>query len=214
MSDKLETVGVHRIILPIRPKYLLADGQELASEYIFPDLISGIQKGQASLLILIPEQLHSFTDEGRSTIMAEFYVGLLEDMIRKFRDDLFPKLKPQAKRDKMFIVGESVDGLEGLFNNMFHTSWVTYDPLEQFLYQKINIGLLHQDNSITLARFECNRTFTCDHPNESIQNRLFGFCYKYYKSLDWMFDSNLEATKNLEEFMRQSEQQPKSTPAP
>lgn len=200
MTNPIEMIGVHRIVLPVKPDYQFAEGEALAAKHMTPALIEGIQKGRASIHILYPEVLTPFTpDFKRSTIMSDFYVGLLEPTIRQLRDTLFPELRIQANRDKMFVVGQgSVDIQKDILPRLFQTAWVTYAPLEQFLHERIKLGLLMDDGRELIAEWSDDRLFSCPGGNEELDNKLFGLTYSYFKALDWMFNSNLGARAQME----------------
>ncbi len=200
MISHIRTIGVHKIIVPepkdIHTQLLFADGQALAGEVINENLVQGLIKGTAKIVVLIPEHIRHFTDNGTggSTVMAEFYMGLFELMLEQVRDELFPELKPQANRDKIFEVGKKAEDLKDIVEFVFHTAWVTYDPLERFINDKIQVGLLHPDGSYSLVHCDEERVMT--NPLEEgsdLSHRLSYFAGKYYKGLDGMFMNNLRS---------------------
>ncbi len=198
MTLHFPTIGVHKIIVlepkDIHTQLLFADGEALAEKTINSNLVQGIIKDTAKIIILIPDHIHQFTNNGTggSTIMGEFYAGLLEPLLEQVRDELFPELKPQANRDKIFEVGKKFADLKDIVTDVFHTAWVTYDPLESFIRDKIEVGFLHPDGSYSLVSCdeECMMTTTLEGDSDYI-NGLYYFASKYYKGLDGMFMNNL-----------------------
>lgn len=131
-------------------------------------------------------------NEGRN-YTVDFYIGLLEGLLVAVRDEKFPELKFKAERDKMAVVSgtqcnppDVMDVIKGIFN----TSWVTYDPLEQFLNGKLSIGLLKEDGTHEIAVYNSVRMMQ-DNGDSETHKKLFFWSLKYYKALDAIFADNL-----------------------
>lgn len=203
MTKVSPMIGVKKIIVPDpnndKAQLLFNDGQALAAEHIDDLVIEGIIKGRAKLSVLVPDHFPIFLPGGGgSKIMGEFYIGLLEPMLERVRDALFPELKPQANRDKITEVGSFDDvDLNEIMRLATDTAWVTYDPLEQFLSDKLKIGLMHPDGTFTTAEYDAERMMGDTSLSEAMNNKLFYVSYKYYKGLDTMFMANLSCRHRI-----------------
>lgn len=203
MATTLPMVGVKKIIVPDpnsdKGQLLFNDGQALAAEQIDDSVIEGVIKGTAKIFVLVPDHFPIFLPGGGgSKVMGEFYIGLLEPMLEKIRDALFPELKSQANRDKITEVRSSNDiDLNEIMRLSTDTAWVTYDPLEQFLSDKLKIGLTHPDGTCTIAEYDEERMMKDTSLPEAMNDKLFYVSYKYYKGLDTMFMSNLSCRHRI-----------------
>jgi hypothetical protein len=203
MVLEIPVMGVKKIVVP-DPKdeaaqFLFEDGQALAVANIDDALIEGVIRGRAKIFVLVPDHFPIFLPGGGgSKIMAEFYIGLLEPMLEKVRDELFPDLKPQANRDKIVEVGQGNDLTPSeVMRYITQTSWVTYDPLEQFLLDKLKVGFIHSDGTYTIAEYDEERMMENTYLPENMQDKLFYVSNKYYKGLDTMFMGNLEVRHRI-----------------
>lgn len=204
----METIGLHKIIVPDSEWLLFSDGLKLSAQ-ITEDLQQGLIKGTAKLAILFPTTSSVYVD-GEYRRKAEFFVGLLEDTFERIRDDLFPQLKFQANRDKIKEVGkklENDDPIE-ILKTVFHTAWITYDPLEKFVSDKIFVGFQCNNGSYVLAKNDSDDWLKDD---ERAYYRLLGFQAKFRKSLDMMFSNNLRLRHTM---LASTQSASKTTPAP
>lgn len=193
----MDTIGLHKIIVPDRKWLHFSDGLELSAQ-ISEDLKRGITNGTAKLAILFPSSASVYED-GEYRRKAEFFIGLLEETIEHVRDAVFPKLRIQANRDKIQAVKTEPknNNVDDALRAVFHTPWVTYAPLEEFISNKIFVGFQYEDGNFVLSKVDDNGCSKIDIEDKNAYNRLVGFQTKLGMALDTMFFNNLTLRHTL-----------------
>lgn len=192
-----DAIGTYRIIAPAAPKKLgLQQGLELADRHVKP-LTEQFVHGHIKIHLLVPEirPVYDPAVKEGSTIGPEFFSGLFEDLIRAERDEKFGTLKSDtARRQIRSVAGTEykTHDIAVVLSDLFDTAWNIYGPLEQSLHGRLDIGLLHHDERVTMAECDDQRTMK-EIENEDARQKLGGWTYKYYKALDGMFISNLNS---------------------
>ena len=196
------------ITAPDQPMLDFWDGIALAEQEIEPLIDTFLNNKNTNIYFLIPEERETWS------LNDGFAIGLLEGLIKTVRDKHFPELKFQAARDRIRPVNEAkhidedslLEETTTALTDFFHTAWVTYDPLEQYLRGRLTFGILHKDGSFSLPEYSDVRTVKST-GNAAFDQKMKIWMDMFHTALDCMFFENLEQREQVKQYAASAPEQ-------
>ena len=179
------------IAVPDKTPLLIEDGFAYADVVITP-LTRAIVKGPQQIIITIDADRPLFSeDRTQRTINGEFFAGLFQNLLIALRDEHAPQIKHIAARKNIHPTdGTGNQNAIDAISNIFHKTWVTYDPVERAFWKKAFFGLQKADGHILMAEIDPGRRFM--NVMDSAENRtLYQWAYQVGRGLDAAFGHDL-----------------------
>lgn len=189
----MQHIGTYRIVAPSAKSVLIMEDGLVLAKDIGKDIKNGFVDGHLNILFLIPEDRPTFYNDG-STIMADFFIGLFEELFKKVHGTNFKGLSTQLKRSRFQAVHndpKNVDVMEEFIKSIEQHHEI-YSEFEQFITSHVSIGVLHADNTYTLAEYDDGRMMKAIE-NKKINDMAYWHSYKYYKALDAITSAHFNA---------------------
>lgn len=179
------------IAVPEKSPLLIEDGFSYARSVITP-LTRAIVKGPQQIIITIDADRPLFSeDRTQRTINGEFFAGLFQDLLIALRDEYAPQIRHLAERENIHLAtGAFEPDAINAISDVFHKTWVTYDPVERAFWKKISFGLQKADGHILMAEIDPGRRFLNE--MDLAENRtLYQWVYQVGRGLDAAFGHDL-----------------------
>lgn len=198
MNVSITKIGTHQIYVRDNGapyQLVFEDGVRLAMSNIDKALIQSIVRGVGKIEIIISDDLPLYAEEvgeKKYKLMSAFYIGLLEPLFKQVRDQKFPNIKIDVNRNSIVDVNQQNKNMVEDLMRVFVQPVGMYQPLENFLMDRISIGLSHKDGSVTMVRFGEDRKVSDMPDDEEQSQKLKHYIYRYFKAMDVMFHSNLK----------------------